>query len=142
MNMIFNLDNGHCPPGYLGIGEKCLWFICAADYPRGAEVRCLQDFSYLASLDSNTLHLVGEYLNRIQIKRIEILHVTIGLSRKDGKWLWTDGKLYNDSNGLLGNQNEFALLAWNRTRNEWGLMGVRNYLAYVNLHLCEKLTSK
>ena len=86
------------------------------------------------------MHNVGEYLNRIEVKSIEITHITIGLSRRDQKWMWTDGRIYNDSKGTLGYQNNIALLTWNETGKEWTLMGAKS--AFLSLHLCEKSRRK
>ena len=136
MNDIF-LENGHCPPGYFGITEKCFWFICGSDNPSGAEAKCSKDFGSLASLHPNSMHIVGEYLSRIQIRSIHITHITIGLSRIGQKWIWTDGSVFNDSRGILGYHNNVALLTWNATAKAWTLMGTKIVLA-LSLHLCER----
>ena len=65
-----------------------------------------------------------------------ISYVTIGLFRKDKTWVWSDGKVYNDSRGILGNSNNVAFLTWNEKAKEWELMGAE--LASLRLHLCEK----
>jgi hypothetical protein len=113
-----------------------LWFLCEKDIHDGAAAKCSESFGSLASFDSNNLHLVGEYLEHIQVRSTGISYVTIGLSRKDKTWVWSDGKVYNDSRGILGNSNNVAFLTWNEKAKEWELMGAE--LASLRLHLCEK----
>jgi hypothetical protein len=92
------------------------------------------DLSTLASLDANSIKLVGEYLNSIQVKSIDTTQITVGLSRKEKQWIWRDGTVYNDSR--LGYGNRFAVLAWNEPETKWLLKGVVWLLD--KLHLCER----
>ncbi|CAB3984347.1 MAM and LDL-receptor class A domain-containing 1-like, partial [Paramuricea clavata] len=131
-------DNRNCPPGHLGVGNKCFWFLCKdmEDIIRYPEVRCSMDLSTLASLDASGIKLLGEYLNTIQVKNIEITQLTLGLSRKNKQWIWRDGTVYNDSSSRLGNENNFAVLTWNEPGKKWSLKGVP--WLFDNLHLCER----
>ena len=130
------LDTRHCPPGYFAIAEKCLWFICGEDYHSGAAAKCSKSFGSLASLHSNSLHHVGEYLEHIQVRSIGISYITVGLSKRDHKWVWSDGEVQNDSRGALGYDNNVAFLAWNDTAKNWELMGA--WPSFLSLHLCER----
>ena len=130
------LDNRHCPPGYFAIAEKCLWFICGEEYHSGAAAKCSKSFGSLASLHPNSLHLVGEYLEHIQVRSVGIYYIRIGLSIRDRKWVWSDGEVHNDSRGVFGYYSN-DILAWNDMTKNWELMGV--LCPYEpRLHLCER----
>ena len=90
----------------------------------------------LASLNDSDMTFVGKYLNAIEIKKIEITQITIGLTRKDKQWIWKDGTVYDDSNARLGDENNFAVLAWSEPKKKWSLKGVVWLLD--SLHLCER----
>jgi hypothetical protein len=136
--MYFFLGNRECPPGHLGVGKKCFWFLCkdTEDIPRYPEIRCSMELGTLASLNDRDMTLVGEYLSWTEIKKKEITQITLGLSRKDKQWIWNDGTVYNDSRGKLGSENNFAVLAWSEPEKKWSLGGV--VLLLDNLHLCER----
>ena len=140
-DFIFFTGNGDCPPGHLDIGSKCFWFLCEDKelIRRYPDIRCALDLSDLASVDSNAIKPLGQYLNTIEIKKAEFVQVTLGLSRNNEMWLWQDGTVYNDSIGTLGYKNNFGVLVWNKATKKWSLKGARYIID--DLHLCERKRS-
>lgn len=142
--MYFSLDNRNCPPGNLGIGNKCFWFLCEVNFltegiPIYPEERCMMDLSTSASLNASGRKLLAQYLNKIQLRNVEITQISLGLSRQDKRWVWTDGTVYNDST-TLGYDNSVAVLAWNEQKETWALQSVPFYPG--KLHICERPKSR
>ena len=140
MCMYFSLDNRNCPPGNLGIEDKCFWFLCKANLkiegiPIYPETRCMMDLGILASLNASSGRILAEYLNKIQVRNVEISQIIVGLSRKDKRWIWRDGTVYNGSD-TLGYENSVAVLAWNKQKETWVLQSVPFLSGRLNL--CER----
>ncbi|XP_028395409.1 uncharacterized protein LOC114519468 [Dendronephthya gigantea] len=131
-------DNGDCPPGYLSLGkkDKCFWLMC--DDSSNPESRCSEKLGTLASLDAVSTKRATEYLKYIKATSIGINQVTIGLSNDGHRWIWRDGRVYDDSDGLLFGRNisTKAFLYWKEENNSWVLKsGEPNG---VRLHFCEE----
>ncbi|XP_028397237.1 uncharacterized protein LOC114521050 [Dendronephthya gigantea] len=131
-------DNGNCPPGYLSLGktDKCFWLMC--DYSSNVESSCSEKLGTLASLDTVSIRRGSEYLKYIKAASVEIKQVTVGLTKYGDGWIWKDGRVYNDSDGLLSTDyNTKVYFSWEDKNGEWVLKSGQP--DGVRLHLCEKI---
>ena len=132
------IDYNSCPRGWMNMTGECFKLNCGADYSwREGRVQCLKSQADLASLDENSLLLVSQYFERMQVRLAGFTAVSVGLSRTGRKWSWLDGRLYAGNLSLTQSRN--AHLAWNKRDRRWDVDVMFNYN---DLFLCKKSQGK
>ena len=131
----YHKDNENCPSKYVNIMNKCFWLLCGRSTPTDAEYGCSEKLGTLASLDEIGLTRIVEYLNFTKAINSGVTQITVGLSRRDGKWIWNDGREYNVSGFTFDtdSKNSQGYLTW--TGEKWIL---KAGTASTQHHLCEK----
>ena len=55
---------------------KCVWLMCKQNHPTQAEYGCSEHFGTLVSLNETSVTRIGEYLNHIRARSLEITKVS------------------------------------------------------------------
>lgn len=107
-----------------------------------ARLSCFKHEADLASFPNNTLNVVKEYLERIQVRLIGAKTVSVGLIRVGQLWKWLNGERFS------GNMTSFRVpkgrLVWVNDKNDWVLKDTKDpRYRYAeeesDLYFCEKL---